>query len=61
MGETFVKIGYDRFIEMYKAQDTLNKLESMGVDNWCGYDEIEWDEETVELRAEAEAITNLIK
>lgn len=59
--EKFVKVPYNKFISMFEDADSFNKLDCMGVDNWCGYDEVEWDEEATTEAAETYANDNLIK
>ncbi|MDU1421976.1 hypothetical protein ACTQ4P_12060 [Clostridium sporogenes] len=36
-GLATVQISNERFLELLKAEDKLDALESCGVDNWSGY------------------------
>lgn len=38
-GLATVQISNERFLELLKAEDKLDALESCGVDNWSGYAE----------------------
>ena len=42
----FVKVPIKKYIELKQAESDLYALEGAGVDNWCGYDEMEFEEYT---------------
>ena len=56
--ERTVTITLRQYMRLYKADCTLNALESIGVDNWGGYDELDrtWISDT--CRTERTRIIN---
>lgn len=41
--EKYYKISEKRLIELLECELELNELECLGVDNWSGYNEVEWE------------------
>ena len=44
--EKFVKIPIKEYIKLKQSESDLCALEGAGVDNWCGYEEAEFEEYT---------------
>jgi hypothetical protein len=40
----YYKISEKRLKELLDYEGTCIGLENAGVDNWCGYDEVDWDD-----------------
>ena len=44
MKEKYYKVSESQLITLIQASQDLEGLECAGVDNWCGYDEVYWEE-----------------
>lgn len=42
MKQNFYKISEEDLLSLLSERDELSELECAGVDNWCGYEEVDW-------------------
>ena len=61
MDEEYVLITASEYRNLLNSEDELTALDCMGVDNWCGYGEVDWND--VERLAEnnEKVISNMPK
>lgn len=54
--EITIQITKDEYMSLYRDSMVLMELEAAGVDNWVGYDEVNWDRVEEMVKKEEEAI-----
>jgi hypothetical protein len=59
--EEYVLITATEYINLLNESEELSGLEGMGVDNWSGYGEVEWNEIEEACAQTAKDVSNMQK